>query len=97
MNSVPKKCLKNSVVIFLKILLINGKTIKKLLSDVSVLVTWPKWVHRHFQEAAENAFNWEKPYNFFDFFRKQKKNKTTILSMKLITKFVIIHFNQIYG
>ena len=39
------------------LLFLNG-----CLSDVLIVVMWPKWVHKHLQEVAENVFSWEKLY-----------------------------------
>ena len=37
-------------------------------SDFLVLVKWPKWVHKHFQEVAEEVLSWEKTFpTFLDF------------------------------
>ena len=36
-----------------------------MLSNVLILVMWPKWVHKDLQEIAKNVFGWEKPYKDF--------------------------------
>ena len=36
-----------------------------MLSDVLILVMWPKWVHKQLQEVRKNVFSLETPYKDF--------------------------------
>ena len=40
---------------------------KSILSDVLILVMWPKWVHKHLREVAKKVFSWENPDSDIDF------------------------------
>lgn len=68
----------------------------KMLSEVLILATWPKWEQKSFQKHVEDAFSWEKPYIVFLIFSENKIFYGLILSMKLIAKFIIILFNQLH-
>ena len=58
-------------------LLLCSTILKIMLSDVLILVMWPKWVHKylqevgpkwmhkHLQEVAKDLFSWEKPFLIF--------------------------------
>ena len=45
--------------------------LKRMLSDVLIVVMWPKWVHKHLQEATKNVFSWKKLY-IISWFYQQK-------------------------
>ena len=46
--------------------------LESFLSDVSILVRRPKWIHKYFQEVTYDVLNWKKPhinlYNKYIFF-----------------------------
>ena len=54
--------------------------LKSILSDVLILVMWPKWVHKHLQGVTKNVFSWEKP--FLDFINR--KYLTVILKKTIL-------------
>ena len=43
-----------------------------MLSDVLILVMWPKWVDKHLLQVSKDVFSWEKPYKDFLILLKQK-------------------------
>ena len=57
-----------------------------MLSDFLIVVMWPKWVHKHFQEATKNAFSWEKFY--IDFLILLTKYFRLILKTMILTALV---------
>ena len=39
--------------------------LKNMLSDFLTFIMWPKWEHKHLQEAEKSVFNWEESYTGF--------------------------------
>ena len=67
--------------------------LESMLSDVLILVMWPKWVHKHLQEVSKNVFNWEKPFiDFLELVTKYFALMKTIL-INCTGKFCCRHGN----
>ena len=60
-----------------------------------ILVTWPKWVHKHFQEVAEEVLSWVK-LTYFSWIFNRKKIYNTDFEHEVDSK-VCNHFNQLHG
>ena len=67
-------------------LLENRLYLKCMLSDVLIVVMWPKWVHKHLQEATKSVFSREKLY--IDFMILLTKYFTLILKTMILTALV---------
>ena len=59
--------------------------LKRMLSDVLIVVMWPKRLQKHLQEVTKYVFNWEKP-RFPDFINR--KYFTLILKRMILTALV---------